>query len=413
MAKQFFGSLFCLMAVLLVGRAVAIAQTATGDQLRGQGAYLRGLGWYNLNTAQAKSINADTAIRWKSDLRKIQRERWDEDAKRAAGRKLKAEEASQKQLLHEQQLRLDPTTKEVLSGEALNVLVYDLTDPDIKETDWSSKTVPLPEGLSVKDLIFRFTPQSGATASSAALSKGVIALSRLDIKGKWPTFMNIPALDKEKSAYETAYIKVRDEILAEKFNLKSLLEMDRTLDALKAKVKEEVPAERDYRAQGLKFVDDLKAATRMFDAGTVDYAKDILTDTKDHDATTVAELVSFMLKYRLQFTTSDRSPAATELYPKLYQALQQQAKELGIKPPEATATVVMSSLQNGDFSEGLKHWELEGDAKTFQFFGTANDKILSTFGKSKDVDRGRVFQTFMVPMNADKITFDVSGGAGN
>lgn len=413
MAKQFFGSLVCVMAVLLVGRAVALAQTPAGDLLKGQGAYLKGLGSYNLNTAQAGSINVDSMIRWKSDLRKIQRERWNREAELAAGKQAKKEDVLRKLLEREQQLRVAATIDDVLKGDALNVLVYDLTDPDIKQNDWSSKTVSLPPGTSVKDLIFRFTPQSKQGAGATALSKGVIALSRLDIKGKWPTFMNIPALDSAKGAYENAYLKVRDEILADKPPLNSLLAMDRTLDALKDKVKEAVPTERDYRAQGLKFVDDLKAATRMFDAGTVDYAKDILTDTKNGDATTVAELVSFMLKYRLQFATSDRSPAATELYPKLYQALQQQSKELGIKPPEATATVVMSSLQNGDFSEGLKHWELEGDAKTFQFFGTANDKILSTFGKSKDVDRGRVFQTFMVPMNADKITFDVSGGAGN
>ncbi|MFM9961538.1 MAG: TIGR03067 domain-containing protein [Planctomycetaceae bacterium] len=162
----------------------------------------------------------------------------------------------------------------------------------------------------------------------------MIALSRLDIKGKWPTFMEIPALDSEKAAYEKAYAKVRDQLLADQFDLKAVLEMDRTLDALKAKVMSAVPAERNYRAQALKFVDDLKDSTRLFDAGTVDYAKDILTDTKNGDATTVAELVSFMLKYRLQFATAERSSTARELYPKLYEALRQQAKELGIKPPE-------------------------------------------------------------------------------
>jgi FKBP-type peptidyl-prolyl cis-trans isomerase len=146
--------------------------------------------------------------------------------------------------------------------------------------------------------------------------------------------MEIPALAAEKTAYENAYAKVRDQLLADQFELKAVLEMDRTLDALKAKVMSAVPAERDYRAQALKFVEDLKDSTRLFDAGTVDYAKDILSDTQDHDATTVAELVSFMLKYRLQFATAERSSTARELYPKLYEALRQQAKELGIKPPE-------------------------------------------------------------------------------
>jgi hypothetical protein len=45
----------------------------------------------------------------------------------------------------------------------------------------------------------------------------------------------------------------------------------------------------------MKFVVDLKNATRMFDATTVDYARAILVDTKGNDAKTVAELVGFML----------------------------------------------------------------------------------------------------------------------
>lgn len=176
--------------MLFVSSTVAIAQTAgtaAGDVLRGQGAYLKGLGWYNLNTANATSINVDSTIRWKQDLRKIQRERWDLEAQIVAGKKLKIEEVRQRQAERERQLRVDPSADDVQTGAALNVLVFDLTDPNIKESDWSAKTVPLPEGMSVKDLIFRFTPLSKSTATSTALSKGVIALSRLDIAGNWPT----------------------------------------------------------------------------------------------------------------------------------------------------------------------------------------------------------------------------------
>lgn len=334
MQDSFMSRLVYMIAILWVGRGFTQAQSATGDALRAQACYLRGLGWYNLNTAKATSINVDSAIRWKTDLRKIQRERWDLDAQRVAEKKLKIEEVRQQQLERELRLRVDPSSADVEKGDALNVLVYDLTDPDIKSSDWSSKTVPLPEGLSVKDLIFRFTPQSGSSKSSAALSKGVIALSRLDIEGKWPTVVKMEALDRERAAYENAYAKVRDQILNGEFNLNVVLEMDRTLTALQEKVKTAVPVERGFRVEAQKFVEDLKASTRLFDAETVDYAREILIDTKDHDATTVAELVSFMLKYRLQFATAERSSTARELYTKLHEALRQQATELGIKPPE-------------------------------------------------------------------------------
>jgi hypothetical protein len=85
----------------------------------------------------------------------------------------------------EQELRTNPLPGDVQSGAALNAFVYDLTDPDIASYQWGVKSVPLPSGTSVKELIFSFTPHSVSTQASAALSRGVIALSRLDIKDKW------------------------------------------------------------------------------------------------------------------------------------------------------------------------------------------------------------------------------------
>ena len=176
-----------MIAVLLVGHAIAVAQTVPGDAARGQGSYLNGLGWYNLNTAKANSINVDATIRWKRDLRQIQLDRWDlvanQNAKKAAGKKLKIEEVKYQQLVRLRQLRVEPTAADVETGDALNVLLYDLTDPDISQESWAntSQQVKLPDGMSVKDLVFRFTSLKGSSATSAALSKGVIALSRLGV----------------------------------------------------------------------------------------------------------------------------------------------------------------------------------------------------------------------------------------
>ena len=329
------------IALLLVSHTIAVAQTVPGDAARGQGSYLNGLGWYNLNTAKANSINVDATIRWKRDLRQIQLDRWDlvanQNARKAAGKKLKIEEVRHQQLVRLRQLRIEPTAADVETGDALNVLLYDLTDPDISQESWSntSQAVKLPEGMSVKDLVFRFTSLKGSSATSAALSKGVIALSRLAVAGdKWPTPLQVPEIQKERAAYEAAYAKVRDQILAGQFDLKAVQAMDRSLDALNEKVKTAVPAERGFRTEAAKFVSDLKDSTRMFDAATVDYAREILNDTKDHDATTVAEQVAFMLKYRLQFASAERSPGAREIYTPLFEKLKEQHKVFGITVPE-------------------------------------------------------------------------------
>ena len=56
------------------GQNLGRGSTVEGDIARGEGAFLSGVGWYNLRTAQAASVNVDSAIRWKADLRKIQQE---------------------------------------------------------------------------------------------------------------------------------------------------------------------------------------------------------------------------------------------------------------------------------------------------------------------------------------------------
>ncbi len=304
--------------------------------LKGQGAFLRGAGSFNLNTAKADSINADTVIRWKQELRKVDAERRAFRDQKEAGKKQKTEDVKKRIAMRERELRTDPTVADIQNGLALNALLYDQTDPDISSADWYTKVVPLPKGLSVKDLIFRFIPTSGSANASKVLSRGAIALSRLDVKGdNWPTVMKHTGLDKECLAYESAYAKLRDELLGDKFEVKTLLTLDRALEALKVKVQTAVPKDRGFRDEAAKFVEELKDATRMFDAVTVDYAREILVDTKDQEATTVAELVSFMLKYRLQFASAERSATGRVLYGQVYEAMRNQANKLGIKPPEA------------------------------------------------------------------------------
>jgi len=322
----------CCSGWVLVG-AVGEAQTVEGDILRGQGAFLRGAGAFNLNTAKANSINVDATIRWKQDLRRIQREREYAETQKKYEKSQNVEELHRKMALREQELRLNPSPEDVQSGAALNALVYDLTDPEITSSKWKSRSpVSLPAGTSVKELIFSFTPHSVSTQASAALSRGVIALSRLEIKDKWPVILKKDELAKERKAYEDAYLRVRDKVMAGDYAVQEILTLDAALDGLRKKIAIEIPNERNFRLEATKFVDDLTAATRMFDANSVDYAREILIDTKDHDAANVEELVAFMTKYRLQFSKSDRSPTARVLYGQIYEKLREQANALEIKP---------------------------------------------------------------------------------
>jgi hypothetical protein len=288
-------------------------------------------------------------IRWKQDLRRITAEYLKDKEKKEAGKKQKLEDVKRRIAEREHELRVNPTAADIQNGLALNALLYDLMDPDIRSGDWHTKVVQLPTGMSVKDLIFRFTPASGSANASKVLSRGVIALSRLDVSGdSWPTVMKNAGLDKARASYETAYAKLRKELLQNNFDVKTLLALDRSLDVLKDKVQIAVPIERGYRDEALKFVDELRDSTHMFDAVTVEYAREMLVDTNGQDATTVAELVSFMLKYRLQFASAERSPTGRVLYAQIYESMRQQMELFGIKPtPPPGAPVVAAAEDRG------------------------------------------------------------------
>ncbi|MBN1902126.1 hypothetical protein JW926_12450 [Candidatus Sumerlaeota bacterium] len=58
-------------------------------------------------------------------------------------------------------------------------------------------------------------------------------------------------------------------------------------------------------------------------------------------------------------------------------------------------------LSNADFQNGLENWRKEGDGS--KFIPSASEKKVTTFQK------GRIYQTFIVPKNADKMTFLISG----
>jgi hypothetical protein len=128
-----FSLLLTLTATLLA--AGTRAQTVPGDILRGKGSYLRGAGWYNLNTARAGRINVET---WKASNREVQRLYRDYMAGRARHINYKRgltgklqDELLRKMAEDQRRWRESPTPEDIASGDALNALAGDLADPSI------------------------------------------------------------------------------------------------------------------------------------------------------------------------------------------------------------------------------------------------------------------------------------------
>ena len=329
----------CLAVLLLLAGPEARAQvrrvgpgsTVQGDVLRGEGVYLQGAGWYELNDARAAAINTRTAMAiadWNDQVYKAYRREWDQQITRHkyATTKLQ-EEAQRKQAEKEARLRTNPTIEDMQSGDALNALLIELSDPSIDYAAWRLAQVPLPPELKLKKLIFRFAPKPGAKGSTE-LGQGVIALARLDQHESWPNLLRMPELAKEREAYEGAYRKLRDECVGDRLDLATITGVDAAIQALKDKAAATIPTTRNFRSSAVAYVRDLGDATKMFSADTLDFAGEIIRDTEGHEAATVGELLAFMRKYRLMFASAEKVPGGADLYARLYGLMREQRAKL-------------------------------------------------------------------------------------
>src|SRR5262249_9947364 len=94
--------------------------------LQGAGFFAMGAGMYNLNTAQANAIDAQTAMKWNDYVAQITHE----SARIYAERR--DQRLARNRALYDarqQQLRDNPGRREIENGDALNVAVEDLSDP--------------------------------------------------------------------------------------------------------------------------------------------------------------------------------------------------------------------------------------------------------------------------------------------
>jgi len=334
--------------------------TVQGDILRGQGQYLKGMAWYELNAARARELDVKTAReldQWNWEIYEAyQREIAAAAARRRSVRNELLADAKRRLAEREQRLRSKPTVDDVQSGDALNALLLDLSDPTISESAWRYAKVSLPDTLSIPRLIFQFAPRRG-DRTSQSLTKSLIALGRLDVADRWPVYLAIDELSWERQAYEKAYGKIMAQSLEGKLTLGAILEFDKAVEALDVKARAAVPKARNFRAAAVQAMDGMKKASGMFDASTIGFAQEMIADTHNHRAQTVGELLAFMRKYRLLFASADKRPEDAEQYLRLYRLLRQQKDLFGEKadaPPEAPIAGDWIALFNG---RDLSGWE--------------------------------------------------------
>jgi uncharacterized protein (TIGR03067 family) len=341
-AFTLFSASGLILTAAMLGRAADVilpGSTPQGDILRGEGVFLRGKGLYEYYSAKGRRIDAGTEImirQWnmlvydcykRERARHIQYRKGQTVAQEAAARKRMAEK--------EERLRTSPTDEDVVSGEALNALLQDLSDPTINASAWRAASVTLPQAISIRSLFFRFAPRPG-DKNAGTLSSNLIALGRLDPSRGWPIFIPQDKVGPECRAYEATHRTLLQQCEKDALKLEAVTTLDAALNALKARVSATVPVERNFRTTAVKYVTDMQAATKIFDASTIDFVQEMIRDTHDYNPETVAELLAFLRKYRLFFASAEGRPEDGDVYRALFRLLREQKEKLGLPvlPPE-------------------------------------------------------------------------------
>ncbi|WP_422926765.1 hypothetical protein [Singulisphaera sp. PoT] len=316
--------------------------TVQGDIARGLGFYNIGAGEYNLKTAEADSINVDTVTRWNQYLWLSQQEANRREYLRMAQRQ-KMNQAATDSIYR--RLRDNPTPSDVHNGDALNVVLDQLTDPRIH----SSALRTANDAVS-SDIIDDIPFENGSEA---------VALSLNELTGKtaWPNALQTDQYAQDRDDWA----KALEQALAEndrdeRISGKTLSTIRGIATRIKNKLESNLPEDPTDRGEARNYVKTMLGLSRMLGNPRVDKA---LAALEHHPKTTLGGLLGFMQTYNLRFGPA-KTPEQRGIYDDLFGKLTAQRdrvlKETGIDDAGAP---VKASGHPTDFFQGMKTEHLE------------------------------------------------------
>jgi hypothetical protein len=151
--------------------------TVQGDIARGLGYFNMGAGVYNRQTAIARAINTDTAIRWNQYVYLSQQEANREYLARrnaAIARDKNAYDTLVKRIQEH------PTAADIDNGDALNAALDQLSDPRIHTSALRMADAPI-DAKMIRDIPFRHAAEAIT-----------FSLSGLKASSQWPAVLLVP-----------------------------------------------------------------------------------------------------------------------------------------------------------------------------------------------------------------------------
>jgi hypothetical protein len=315
------------------------AQTPQGSIAQGMGAFAAGAGYYNQQTAIARSINTDTAMRYNQYMYESNLE-----ANRLHQAKLSGDKAANLDAYNKNQARLrdNPTQRDVYMGDALNSLVEQIEDPRVYSRTLQGAKATI-GGKAIRNIPFRYAP-GGITVS----------IKRLTDEPPPPALLTA-AFDEDRAAFKVLGQEIRKDLqTGEKPNPETVEKALVIVHGAEAKADKILPRNTKDRDQVDRYLKALHGLLGMLQTPALDI---LLAGVEDHPEATVGQLLSFMSAYNLRFgqaTTPIQKATYDAIYPKLVELRAEVAPALAGAPlPQTKGTEV------GDFFSGMDYQDLQ------------------------------------------------------
>jgi hypothetical protein len=265
-----------------------------------------GAGIYNRETAIARSINYDTMMRWNEYVYLSQKQGTREYLARRNAEIAKDKNAYDALM---KRIQENPTAADIISGDALNAALDQLSDPRIH-----SSALRLADhqiyAKTIRDIPFRNAAE-GVTFS----------LSQLKASTQWPAVLLDPRFAPEKDEFEALVEEVRKDSTDDgQVTPQTLSKVRSFTRRLKEKLTAMPLEDNAENQEALKFVKTITALTRLLEKPDIEQ---VLEELRKIDKTSLSNLLAFMHTFNLRFgpaTTPRQREVYSELYPILDQA---------------------------------------------------------------------------------------------
>ena len=315
------------------------ASTLEGDVARGLGAFAAGAGFYNLQTAKADSIDADTVMRFNEYLYEAQRNATRMYHARLAQRQLRNINVRDQ---IRQRLRDNPERADIHRGDAMNVALEEINDPRVYLRQLPGGKVQI-GGSLIRNIPFQ--------KASAAITVSIYQL----VDGGPPASLLKPEFQAEIGAIKSLGQDLRKQIenddIPDPATIKKLVA---AIGQAETKVASSLARNTRDRNEADRYLKALHGLIGMLDSPAIDL---ILAGVDKRPNATLTELLTFMNAFELRFGVAS-TPQQKAVYDLLY------LKLVSLRS-EATAALAgkaapsVSSAAAGDFFSRMSYDDLQ------------------------------------------------------